>query len=164
MKFLLDSNTFIEAKNRYYGMSFCPAYWDWLLVSNKSNDIASINFVKSELLRGKDELTEWVKSNSHLFINEDDGETQSAYREVATHVTSLSQMKAGAHEEFLNGADPWLISKAMSTGATVVTHESYNPDNKKKVLIPNICEYFGVDYIDTFKLLNDLDAKFVMHE
>lgn len=28
--YLLDANTYIEAKNRYYQMSFCPAYWDWL--------------------------------------------------------------------------------------------------------------------------------------
>ena len=30
MIYLLDANTYIEAKNRYYDMEFCPAYWDWL--------------------------------------------------------------------------------------------------------------------------------------
>ena len=30
MLYLLDSNIFIEAKNRYYGMDFCPAFWDSL--------------------------------------------------------------------------------------------------------------------------------------
>lgn len=28
--YLLDANTYIQAKNLHYQMSFCPAYWDWL--------------------------------------------------------------------------------------------------------------------------------------
>lgn len=35
-------------------------------------------------------------------------------------------MKAGALDEFLSGADPWLIAKAMTMSATVVTHEQLN--------------------------------------
>ena len=27
-RYLLDANVFIEAKNRYYGFDFCPAFWD----------------------------------------------------------------------------------------------------------------------------------------
>jgi len=30
MTYLLDTNVFIEAKNRYYGFGFCPAFWDWI--------------------------------------------------------------------------------------------------------------------------------------
>lgn len=30
MKHLLDSNTLIEAKNRYYSMTVCPAFWQWV--------------------------------------------------------------------------------------------------------------------------------------
>mgnify|MGYP006298525777 CR=1 FL=1 len=36
MAYLLDANVFIEAKNRYYGMDFCPAFWDWLLDARRS--------------------------------------------------------------------------------------------------------------------------------
>lgn len=31
MQYLLDANVFIEAKNRYYGFDFCPAFWNWLI-------------------------------------------------------------------------------------------------------------------------------------
>ncbi|MFS2059288.1 DUF4411 family protein [Kosakonia cowanii] len=27
MRYLLDANTYIQAKNQYYGMDICPAYW-----------------------------------------------------------------------------------------------------------------------------------------
>jgi len=31
MPYLLDSNVFIEAKNKYYRFSLCPGFWDWLI-------------------------------------------------------------------------------------------------------------------------------------
>ncbi|MEJ7695585.1 MAG: DUF4411 family protein [Candidatus Limnocylindrales bacterium] len=30
MAYLLDANVFIESKKRWYGLDFCPAFWDWL--------------------------------------------------------------------------------------------------------------------------------------
>ncbi|SOS42319.1 hypothetical protein CFBP3840_05314 [Pseudomonas syringae] len=49
--FLMDSNTLIEAKNRYYGMTICPAYWQWLLLQNQTFFLASIGPVKDELTK-----------------------------------------------------------------------------------------------------------------
>ena len=31
MMYLLDSNVFIEAKNRHYPFDVVPAFWDWLV-------------------------------------------------------------------------------------------------------------------------------------
>ncbi len=59
--FLMDSNTLIEAKNRYYGMTICPAYWQWLLLQNQTFFLASIGPVKDELTKGHDELADWAK-------------------------------------------------------------------------------------------------------
>lgn len=50
----------------------------------------------------------------------------------------------------------------MTTGAVVVTHESFNLDVKRKFLIPNVCKQFGVTWMNTFELLAKLDAKFVL--
>ena len=71
-------------------------------------------------------------------------------------------MKDGALEEFLAGADPWLIAKARVTGALVVTHERLNLQNRRKFLIPNVCQHFGVTCLNTFELLNLLEARFVL--
>lgn len=163
MKYLFDSNTLIEAKNRYYSMTVCPAYWIWLIKKNQSLDVASISLVRKELTDGSDELAAWAGANVELFIDVDDEETQINFGEVANLVAEQSsKMKAGAVEEFLSGADPWLIAKAMTTGATVVTHESYHPDAKKKFLIPNVCKHFGVNWINTFEMLETLEARFVL--
>lgn len=71
-------------------------------------------------------------------------------------------MKTGALDEFLSGADPWLIAKAMTMNATVLTHEQLNLSTRRKFLIPNVCQHFGVPFVDTFELLNALEARFVV--
>lgn len=165
MKHLLDSNTLIEAKNRYYAMAVCPGYWAWILQQHQALEIASIVPVRDELARGNDDLTQWVKGNAHLFEDASDEPTQAAFGQIVAKIAEqVPVMKAGAFEEFLEGADPWLIAKAMATGAVVVTHEVYNPDIKRKFTIPNVCSLFGVRYMNTFELLGNLDARFVLHQ
>lgn len=94
-----------------------------------------------------------------------DNATQQNLASVVAHVAEqqvLASMSPGAMDEFLRGADTWLIAKAMTSGATIVTHERLNFDCKRKFLIPNICNHFGVAYIDTFALLHTLNASFIM--
>ena len=163
MKYLLDTNTFIEAKGRYYGMAICPAYWEWLLQAHEKQEIVSIDMVKDELANGNDELTQWVKDNSQIFISESDTEIQTCFgTQVVPTVDGMAHMKDGTHAEFLSGADPWLIATAMATGATIVTQEVYKPDIKRKIHIPNVCKLLEVPYMNTFEMLHDLEAKFVL--
>ncbi|KPZ70241.1 hypothetical protein AN944_02313 [Shewanella sp. P1-14-1] len=162
MKFLLDANTFIEAKGRYYGMTICPAYWEWLLKAHEKGEIISIEMVKDELLNGNDLLEEWVRNNQHIFMPESDSQIQTNFGVVVQTVFGMTQMKQGTHEEFMSGADPWLIATAMTTGATIVTQEVYKRDIKKKIHIPNVCEILGVKYMNTFEMLHELQAEFVL--
>ncbi len=163
MNYLLDANTLIEAKNRYYQMSICPGYWHWLSITHAAGVIASVKSVGAELRKGNDTLAQWAKDNHALFLTESDTATQTAFAEVAQYLgTQESLMKAGALQEFLDGADPWLIAKARALGATVVTQERLNEQNRKKFLIPNVCKHFGVAYMNTFELLSLLDAQFVL--
>ncbi|NVD70154.1 DUF4411 family protein [Duganella sp. BJB1802] len=163
MRYLLDANTFVEAKNRYYNMTVCPAYWEWILQKYGSNDVASISMVGDELKKGDDELAMWVRNYPGLFEAVDDESTQGCFVKVAEFVVSEDyRMKVGAVEDFLAGADPWLIAKAMATGATVVTHERHHPDVVKKFLIPNVRDVFGIAWMNTFDLLYKLEARFVL--
>lgn len=117
----------------------------------------------TELRRGNDELAQWAKDHAALFLPESAQQTQTAFGEVAQYLAAqASPMKAGALEEFLGGADPWLIAKARVTGASVVTQERLNLQNRKKFLIPNVCQHFDVPWLDTFELLNRLQARFIL--
>jgi len=164
MIYLLDANTLIEAKNRYYGMTICPGYWSWILRSNGQGVVASIETVGDELKRGNDELALWAKHNAALFLPVSGAAIQAAFVQVATHVASqTAQMKAGALEEFLGGADPWLIATAMTMpDSVVVTHEQFNLQMRRKFCTPNVCQHFGVRWLDTFAVLGHTQANFVL--
>jgi len=68
MAYLLDANVFIEAKRRYYGLDFCPAFWDWLAESNANGRVFSIEKVGDELRAGVDDLAEWVIQKGEQFF------------------------------------------------------------------------------------------------
>lgn len=162
MNYLLDANTFIEAKNRYYSMAVCPGYWEWILKANQHHGVTSISLVRDELMRGNDELSVWATSQKMFFASISDAPTQTALQQVAIYVMSIPNIKPEAQAEFMSGADPWLIAKAIVTGAVVVTHEKLDRAIKRKVLIPNVCEQFKVPYINTFELLETLNAQFIL--
>jgi len=99
MNYLLDSNTFIEAKNRYYNMKVCPAYWDWLLRANGKSQLCSIDMVLDELVPGKDELADWANQNKHVFHPVDDEATQSNFQTIVALLPAFPNMKPGAIED-----------------------------------------------------------------
>lgn len=162
MQYLLDTNTFIQAKNQYYAMDVCPGYWEWLERENGLGRIGSITEVARELKKQEDELSSWIKERNEpaFFLPVDDQQTQSVYAEIANYVVQHYEEKHFA--SFLNVADPWLVAKAKATGAVLVTHEALVPANSKKVKIPNICNQFDVQYISTFALLSRLEARFIL--
>ena len=108
-------------------------------------------------------LAEWTEGLAPLFLAESDQATPAAFAEGAQHVaTNALQMEAGALNVFLGCAYRWLIAKTMTMDATVATHEQLNLAARRKFLIPNVCEHFGVRFVDTFELLNALNARFVL--
>jgi len=161
LKYLLDANTYIQAKNQYYGMDICPAYWDWLDQQFQWGIVDSVDMIGKELKDGNDELAEWVKMRPEHFIKNDDAETQSVFTEIVRNVVA-GDYNPGNRDNFLAKADPWIIAKAKTLGATVVSHESLVVPNGRKVKIPNICQQFDVPCLNTFQFLRELNARFVL--
>jgi len=121
----------------------------------------SIDMVYHELASFDDELSSWVKDRKSYFMSVEDDATQETVAEIVQYLFD-GDYKPKNRDDFLAGADPWLIAKAKTLGATVVTSESYVPENSKKVKIPNICEAFSVEYIRTFEVLRNLKAKLIL--
>ena len=44
--YVLDSNTFIDAKNRYYGFDIVPSFWNELICSSRGN-ILTIEYINN---------------------------------------------------------------------------------------------------------------------
>ena len=161
MRYLLDANTYIEAKNQYYGMDICPAYWDWLDRQFALGTIASVDMIGRELKEGNDELANWVRERPDHFIRNDDALTQTLFTEIVQFVIE-GDYNPGNRDNFLAKADPWIIAKAKAIGASVVTHEAVAAANTRKVKVPNICQQFEVPCLNTFRFLRELEARFVL--
>lgn len=160
MKFLLDTNIFIEAKNRYYGFDICPGFWDWM-DAVCGREVGSIETVCDELMDGGDELAAWAKDRKDAawFLKVDDEATQLNFASVANYVSS-QQYTQPAIDKFLAKADPWLIAKAITIGARIITHELPEHASKKRVPIPNVCDNFGIQCVNTFDALRHFSASF----
>ncbi|WP_422103288.1 DUF4411 family protein [Vreelandella sp.] len=161
MRYLLDANTYIEAKNQYYGMDICPAYWDWLDKQFALGAIASVDMIGRELKEGNDELANWVRERPDHFIRNDDALTQTLFAEIVQFVME-GDYNPDNRDSFLAKADPWIIAKAKAIGANVVTHEAVAAANTRKVKVPNVCQQFEVPCLNTFRFLRELEARFVL--
>ncbi len=160
MPYLLDANVFIEAKNRYYGLDFCPAFWAWLLRENAAGSVLSIEKVGDELEAGEDELSEWAAARGPEFF-------LKPTVAMAKSLVTVSEW-AGAQDyepvavsRFLEGADYYLVAHAHAHGHSVVTHERHST-SKKMIKIPDACLGLDVKSMSTFEMLRHERARFVL--
>ncbi|WP_244816762.1 DUF4411 family protein [Caballeronia sp. Lep1P3] len=159
--YLLDSNIFIEAQNRYYANDICPGFWEWLDDANRKGLVASISEVFDELAGRTDPLARWIKArqDTSWFLDVTDDATQSSFVEIIKHIEAAKQYSRPNKDQFLAGADPWLIAKARTMGWRLATHERFS-EQSTKVKIPNVCRSFGVENCDTFEMLRELRISF----
>ena len=160
-KFVLDANVFIEAARRYYAFDLAPGFWESLIRQTKNGRVQSIDRVKKELERGKDQLAEWAKGDFDFgFDSTDEVDVIELYSEIVNWVQSQNQFTGAAKAEFARGADGWLVAYARVKGSIVVTQEVLAPPEAKiKVKIPNVCQAFNLPYVDTFEMLRRLGVK-----
>ncbi|TVQ94239.1 MAG: DUF4411 family protein [Chromatiaceae bacterium] len=163
--YLLDTNVFVEAHRRYYGFDICPGFWHWLLHHQQANHIVSIDRVRQELKTG-DVLDQWIKDTapSDLFHSTQDAAVIAHFASMMGWVQASTQFKPAAKSQFANVADGWLAAYAKAHGHVLVTHEEYAPDAKKSVPLPNVCKQFGIQYLDTFAMLRELQARFLWEQ
>ncbi|MES2708754.1 MAG: DUF4411 family protein [Verrucomicrobiota bacterium] len=161
MAYLLDANTFIEAKNGYYHFEVCPGFWDWILAGKEAGRVFSIARVGQELNAGTDALSQWaVKEAAGLFLAADEG-TVLEMKKVVNWVMSQpydEKNRAG----FFSKADPLLIAHALAHGHTVITHETKVNAESRKVKVPNVCDALGVRWMHSFKMLQEEKARFIL--
>ena len=160
MAYLLDANTFIQAKNLQYGFDFCPAFWDWLIENNAAGRVFSIQQVGEELQAGADDLTVWAAERGEGFFLPPDNVVLPALPKVSAWASGQSYDPAAVNT-FLQVADYWLVAFALAHGHTVVTHEV--PANSlRRIKIPNACVGLKVRFMTPYQMLRVERAKFVL--
>ena len=160
MEYLLDTNVFIQAKDLHYGFDFCPAFWDWIIEKNASNQVFSIEKVEAELIGYGDELSDWAKQRGNKFFLPPDNTIVSCFAKVGNWVKSQNYSQA-AMNTFFQVADFYLIAYALAQSRIVVTHE--RPQNgKHKVKIPIVCIGLNIRCMSPFEMLHVEHARFIL--
>jgi hypothetical protein len=161
-RYVLDSNVFMEAARRYYAFDLAPSFWRALIDQARDGRVESIDRVKEEIDLGKDLLTDWANSDfRQWFISTDQADVIGAYGQVMVWAHGQRQFTDGAKAEFSReeNADPWVIAYAKAKGCVVVTHEQFDPNVRARIPIPNVCQTYDIQYVDTFQMLRDLGVR-----
>lgn len=160
MKYVLDANVFIQAKNLHYGLDFCPAFWQWLVDSNLAGKVFTIDKVADEIAAVSDELSDWMVQHGNALVRSTDARVASQFGAISRWATS-QQYEPVAVNTFLQVADYYLIAHALAEPCVVVTHEV--PSNsQKKIKIPNACSGLGVRFMSPYEMLRSERARFVL--
>ena len=160
MAYLLDANVFIQAKNLHYGLDFCPAFWDWLIVQNAARQVFSIERVGDEIEAGADELATWAADRGAGFFVKPDAAMLPALGRVSAWATG-QHYEPAAVNTFLQVADYYLVAHALAHGHTVVTHEIASTSTKR-IKIPDACIGLGIKCMTPFEMLRRERACFVL--
>jgi hypothetical protein len=151
-KYILDTNIYADAYERYYRNEYFPTYWEkFSTILNEHVVIPKI--VKDEITKS-DWFLEWLKDNYHdNIINHKDYSQQ--WQTILEYIQSCGLYTDKALAEQTKGwvndkiADPWLIAIAKENDLIIVTNEQRNPNLNKgnlvgAVKIPDICDRQGI--------------------
>lgn len=141
MIYVFDTNAFSQLFRSYYRSRF-PTLWGQFDELVENGEITSTREVAREIEDGGVEsLREWAKEQKHLFPSPTSAEGAFvAQIFIVQHFQQVIEQK-----KLLKGgknADPFVVARAATLEATVVTMEGM-PKNGAK--IPNICERFGIN-------------------
>lgn len=165
MRYLLDTNIFIESHKTYYNMNVFPCFWDKLIDLAKQGTVYTLDKVQQEVMViGDDCVATWFKSNfpKGNILPVDDS-TFAAYQTVVNNVSSRNWFSAPALSAFANQdkADAFLCAYAMShLDFAVVSFEKSNPERKSKVLLPDVCSMEGVGCSHVIQMFLNLGVAF----
>lgn len=160
MTYLLDANVFIQAKNLYYGLDFCPAFWQWLIEQNQTGKVVSIDKIKDEIIAGEDQLSQWVKEQGQQMFKTTSGEIIPYLKKVSQWAQEQNY-ETVAINSFFQVADYYLLVQALAGNYTIVTHEVPSNSNKR-IKIPNACMGLNISFTNTFNMLRMEGALFVL--
>lgn len=177
--YLLDADALITPSNRWYGLDFCPAYWDWLIEACKTGAVLSTTQVLQEIQKRETEpqkaLYRWVRGPGSMLFQEPTYHARHM-TEMARQVRQAPSYTNMAKDTFLtidNGpADPHLVAEALARGKdeTIIVSlevtgnpKSARPASQKRVKLYDICEGLGIACIQTYEMLQRENLEFRLY-
>ena len=165
--FLIDANSLITPYHNYYSFDFARGFWTQMEHHIREGNVALLDVVKDEILRGNDDLTEWFKKlEIGRLIDHRELPILHSYGLVLQYIQNNPFYRDSALAEWSKNtvADPWLIATGQVYKCSVVTFETANsnPDINypwKMAKIPQVASEFGVTTVNLFSMMRALDFR-----
>lgn len=162
--FLVDSNSFVTPYRFYYAFDLIPAYWKAISKYIASGRIVVLDIVKTEIDKGKDDLSEWLAALENLTIIPHVNEvTVKKYQDVIQYIQECGLYRESALEIWAQKdvADPWLIASSVANDYVLVTEEKPSGGLSKKnpnryAKIPDVAKHFGIEIMDVYGMMREL--------
>lgn len=160
--YVVDTNVFVNAFNVVNFQAF-PDFWSSFEDLIEKGVIISVSEVYKELdrifiskskSRKNDKIAKWLNYRKTIFIKP----TNEECLIVSDVFKTKNYRNLVKEKSILMGspeADAFIVAKAKSKNWIVVTNEKKKPNAPK---IPNVCESFGVEYINQdefFRIINE---------
>ena len=159
-QYIIDANILITASRQLYPFDIMPGFWTQLLEKGESKLIL-LDKVKEEIYQGSDDLADWLQQHEDEFVQKDmyDDLVVASYGQVIQSVMDDDTYMEVAKADFASVADSWICAHALSKGYVIVTQETFEPNCKKRVKIPNVCKGFDIEYINLIQFLREIGMR-----
>lgn len=147
--YIIDNNVFSNLF-KFVRIDSFPTFWYSLDYLMEKGEVISIREVYRELesffiVQGKEDLIiKWLKNHKQYFLTPTAQECEIV-REIFKSKHNQQLIKKASLVEGKPEADVFIIAKAISEKAMLVTDEKYKVNGSK---IPNVCSKYDVDYIN----------------
>lgn len=160
--YIIDSDVFIQAKNREYRFGFASAFWKWILDAHAAGMVFSTAKVFAEINAGKRTcpLRGWASSKvptGFWLPDSHDKAVMKVYPNVMSWAYGLGQFTPRALADFSSSkkADAFLVAVGIAKGHIIVTHEGESTNTVNRVMLPHAAHSLGVGTMNLYDLLTN---------
>lgn len=154
MRYSVDTSALLDGWRRYYPPDVMPGLWSRLDDLIADGSLRATEEVLIELERKDDDVHEWAKQRTALFVALDD-RIQIAVTEILSVHEKLLDTRSGR-----SAADPFVVALAQIEECTVVTGERRRTKSADRPNIPDVCDALDIQCITLLDLMRAEGWKF----
>ncbi len=148
MKYSIDTSALLDGWVRYYPPDVFPSLWDKIDELVSSGILLASEEVLFELEKRDDEIFNWAKNKTDLFIPIDEN-IQKIVSDILAKFPKLIDQRKNR-----SGADPFIIALAIQNNCYVISGEGFSKklDRPK---IPDVCQQLKVGCLNMLQMFRN---------
>jgi len=142
----MDTSILLEGWRRQFPPDVMPGLWEGIDELIVSGDLRASEEVLFEIERKDDEVYEWARHRSDLFVPIDES-IQNVVTEILAQHPRLIDTRRGR-----SSADPFVVALARQNSSIVLTDEQPS-GRENRPRIPDVCSAYGVEWDNLLGLI-----------